>query len=197
VGTCSPVVSTLIHLSTEQYLLTITVSAYFRSLTDSQMYTELHLDKQVEGYMDRTPYIAFLLLDGVRLSLCGTVPLTGIHLPDHKLVWVDIDQRWNETFTGKPKDSENKFVLLPLYPAQIPHGLNRVRNWTSAVRVLQLIAWSMARRPYSCHFRFLASWTDRGRRRINSPRAGVAVSSAWLQTGRPGFDPGRGKGVLR
>jgi hypothetical protein len=44
--------------------------------------------------------------DGARLCLCGTGPLAGPLSILQMIIWKNIEQQWNDTNRGKPKDSE-------------------------------------------------------------------------------------------
>jgi hypothetical protein len=86
---------------------------FFRE-EDGNWKAELVIDvpaKQVDGWvlpeMNGTQQSALpYCYDGVRLCLCGTAATNGpfVHPPDDTLK--NIEQRWNDTNGGKPKDSE-------------------------------------------------------------------------------------------
>jgi hypothetical protein len=52
---------------------------------------------------------------------------------------------------GKPKNSGENSVPVPLCPPQIPPGLTLARTWASAVRGRQETTWAMAR-PNLSHY---------------------------------------------
>jgi hypothetical protein len=66
-------------------------------------------------------------------------PATGLlFIP--QIIYEYGEPRWNDTDRGKPKNSREKPVPVPLCPPQIPHGLTQA----SAVRDRWLTAWAMA-----------------------------------------------------
>jgi hypothetical protein len=56
-----------------------------------------------------------------------------------------MEHRWNETDRGKPKNSGQKPVPVPLCPPQIPDELTRDRIRASAVGSRRLTPSAMAR----------------------------------------------------
>jgi hypothetical protein len=55
------------------------------------------------------------------------------------------ERRWNDIDRRKPNNSEKNAVPMPIFPAQIPQGLNWARTRASAVRDWRLTTWAMVR----------------------------------------------------
>jgi hypothetical protein len=78
--------------------------------------------------------------------------------------------QWNAVDSGKPKNSWEKPVPVPLCPPQIPHGLTRARTRASAARDWRPTSWSMARpRGVSLHYHGCVSSAQHSRRQPFSP----------------------------
>jgi hypothetical protein len=77
-----------------------------------------------------------------------------------QMIWV-----WKATVEwysdrGKPMNSEEKPVPVPLCPPQIPHGLTRARTRASAMRGRRLTTWAMARPKLITLQRGVSHYTD-------------------------------------
>jgi hypothetical protein len=81
----------------------------------------------------------------VRLCFSGTAATNGpiVHPPDD--TWVNMEQRWNYTDRGKPKNSEKKSLTSATLSTTNTNGLTWAQTRDVAVRRRRLTAWAMAR----------------------------------------------------
>jgi hypothetical protein len=90
----------------------------------------------------RLPRLPWLLF----MSICWdyVCELRPVHLFISSW-YISMGPRRNDTDRGKPKNSWEKRVPLPLCPPHIPHGLTKAQTRASAVKGRRLTASAMAR----------------------------------------------------
>jgi hypothetical protein len=99
---------------------------------------------------DRTWFIAVIIIIIIIVTmgwdcLYGTAADNGPIVHPKVDAWVNMEQRWNDIDRGKPKNSREKSLPVPLCPPQIPHWLPWARTTASAVKRQRLTVCAMAR----------------------------------------------------